>query len=141
MHANHSRVNSLLHELSGLDMYEWLRGIQDAVHAKQPNALVYINGGDGSSESTTFDAAFDKAVQPDVYSFDFYPSFGGKINGIQIHDTRGVQLRLLEDARLVSQARGVPLWCVITHAYYTCMLYYVPAVQYAYVHTCRCSTD
>ena len=32
------------------------------------------------------------------------------INNVTIHDTRGVQLRLLEDARLVSQARGVPLW-------------------------------
>jgi len=32
------------------------------------------------------------------------------INNVSIHDTRGVQLRLLEDARLVSQARGVPLW-------------------------------
>ena len=44
---------------------------QDAVHAKQPDALVYINGGDGTSESTAFDAAYDKAVLPDVYSFDF----------------------------------------------------------------------
>ena len=94
-----------------LDMYEWLRSVQDAVHAKQPNALVYINGGDGSSESTTFDAAYDKAVQPDVYSFDFYPSFGGRINNVSIEDSRGVQLRLLEEARLVSQARGVPMWC------------------------------
>lgn len=93
-----------------LDMYEWLKSIQDAVHSKQPEALVYINGGDGSSESTAFDAAYDKAVLPDVYSFDFYPSFGGMINNVSIHDTRGVQLRLLEDARLVSQARGVPLW-------------------------------
>jgi hypothetical protein len=32
-----------------MDMYAWLKNIQDAVHAKQPNALVYINGGDGSS--------------------------------------------------------------------------------------------
>ena len=54
-----------------LDMYEWLKSIQDAVHAKQPDALVYINGGDGTSESTAFDAAYDKAVLPDVYSFDF----------------------------------------------------------------------
>ena len=67
---------------------------------------MFINGGDGTSESTEFDAVYDKAVLPDVYSFDFYPSFGGMINNVSIHDTRGVQLRLLEDARLVSQARG-----------------------------------
>ena len=32
---------------------------------------MYINGGDGASESTSFDASYDKAVKPDVYSFDF----------------------------------------------------------------------
>ena len=95
-------------------MYEWLRSVQDAVHTKQSNALVYINAGDGTSESTQFDVAYDKVVQPDVYSFDFYPSFGGMINNVSISDTRGVQLRLLENARLVSQAHGIPLWCALS---------------------------
>lgn len=91
-------------------MYTKLKDLQDQVHAQQPAALVYINAGDGSPDLPTFDEAYLDAVEPDLMSFYFYPLFGNSIGGKQLPDTRGTQLKLLEDARRTSLARDIPFW-------------------------------
>eukprot|EP01051_Picozoa_sp_SAG22_P024914 SAG22_NODE_7131_length_772_cov_1.420505_1_plen_206_part_10 len=43
-------------------------------------------------------------------SFDFYPLFSNPVAGKTLSDTRGRQLKLLEDARRTSLAHSVPFW-------------------------------
>ena len=53
--------------------YANLKLLADGVHAKQPDALVYVNAGDGAANSKAFDEAYLDEVQPDVMSFGALP--------------------------------------------------------------------
>lgn len=97
-------------------MYRLLRTKTDAIHAQHPDALVYVNGGDGSgSGMAAFDDKYLEIAQPDVMSFDDYPSFGGSVwdakkGLIGVHDSRKTYLDFLAAARETSLRHGKPFW-------------------------------
>ena len=97
-------------------MYRLLRTKTDAIHAQHPDALVYVNGGDGSgSGMAAFDDKYLEIAQPDVMSFDDYPSFGGsmwdaKKGLIGVHDSRKTYLDFLAAARETSLRHDKPFW-------------------------------
>lgn len=99
------------------DMYGWLKQTQDAVHAQRPDSLVLINAGDGQpTESAAFYEEYVTAVEPDVLSIDFYPSFGGQVLNHTVLDTRVMYLQYLEGARRTALAHQLPLWTIFAGA-------------------------